>query len=83
MILANREEFLLLFILNIRSFIKICNMRKIVSTLSLVLLMNMMNAQDFKIQTLKDNKGYTYETVNNDPSCKSVYPEERSESISG
>ncbi|CAI9685064.1 M16 family metallopeptidase [Elizabethkingia anophelis] len=48
-------------------------MRKIVSTLSLVLLMNMMNAQDFKIQTLKDNKGYTYETVNNDPDHVRVY----------
>lgn len=48
-------------------------MRKIVSTLSLVLLMNMMNAQDFKIQTLKDNNGYTYETVNNDPDHVRVY----------
>ncbi len=48
-------------------------MKKIVSTLSLVLLMNMMNAQDFKIQTLKDAKGYTYETVNNDPDHVRVY----------
>ncbi|NAW51629.1 insulinase family protein [Elizabethkingia argentiflava] len=48
-------------------------MIKIISTLSLVLCMNMMSAQDFKKQTLRDANGYTYETVTNDPDQVRIY----------